>query len=304
MIRGRVKPSPRPPGCRGAAASRSIPTPARSRWERGSNGLGGGLGPPPDPRVAAARRLPGRFPTDTSPCQLARGEGGETDRGRAWPSPGPPGCRCAGASQPILPPVSSPTRVPPAEGERGDVGGSGPHRRRGSCDPATRDKRAMLKEAEHLGPKGSPRPGVAHPLPRRFSCGPRKLPRQRGPVPWLGSPERLTPGPPPKGHPLRSGGSTDRGRCPSGSGRAAATRGSGGGLGPPPDQFLPLSHRDGRGGLGGEGGPGREVRMPLPNGHFPLPWEKRALERGTAEPSPRLPGCRSAAVSLAATKAP
>ena len=53
----------------------------------------------------------------------------------------------------------------------------------------------------------------------------------------------LTPQPP---LPWRS----DRGRYPSGSGRAAAIRGSGGGLGPPPDQFLPLSHRDGRGGWG------------------------------------------------------
>ena len=39
----------------------------------------------------------------------------------------------------------------------------------------------------------------------------------------------------------------DRGRCPSGSSRAAATGGSGGGLGPPPIHLLPLSRRRGEG---------------------------------------------------------
>ena len=33
-----------------------------------------------------------------------------------------------------------------------------------------------------------------------------------------------------------------------------------GGLGPPPDQLLPLSHRNGSGGWGGEGVPGKPDR--------------------------------------------
>ena len=81
----------------------SPPSP-RSRGGRGGGHESGeGQALPRTPRVAAARRLPSRFPTDTSPCQLARGEGEHVMRGRAEPRYAPPGCRGAAASRWQLP---------------------------------------------------------------------------------------------------------------------------------------------------------------------------------------------------------
>ena len=132
LIWGRAKPSPRPPDCRCAAASRWIPTPVRSPWERGL----GGEGAPEHPAARHGRR----FKTDASPCQPPQSEkglGGEgvparppatsqcrlrpqnlplsardgregkhVIRGRGWLSPKPPGCRCAAASRRLPDPRS------------------------------------------------------------------------------------------------------------------------------------------------------------------------------------------------------
>ena len=126
MNRERAKPSPGPPGCRCAAASPSISNgylplsdgdrrggasdlgepsspqgpglPRRGRFradassfslrgERGRNQSGGGLGPPPEPRIAAARRLPDGYLPLPAP---AGGEGEQLTRGGPSPS-GPPG---------------------------------------------------------------------------------------------------------------------------------------------------------------------------------------------------------------------
>ena len=70
----------------------------------------------------------------------------------------------------------------------------------------------------------------------------------------------------------------DRGRYPLGSRRAAATRGSGGGLGPPPSRFLPLFHRHGRG-----GGIDREADASRQSGGS---GEGLALPRISCSPSP------------------
>ena len=90
LIRGRAKPSPGPPDCRGAAASRSIPTPVRSPWERGR----GVRAVPTSP----AARCGGRFRTDTYHCQPAHGERGARGEG----GPGAPGrsryCPCCAAT--------------------------------------------------------------------------------------------------------------------------------------------------------------------------------------------------------------
>ena len=103
------------------------------------------------------------------------------------------------------------------------------------------------------------------PRPRSFACGLR-MTRGRAPAP-VGSRGRARTARRPDGksrsalRPLLPWTPTlppqpDRGRYPSGSRRAAAIRGSGGGLGPPPDQLLPLSHRHGRGGWGVRAVPG------------------------------------------------
>ena len=82
----------------------------------------------------------------------------------------------------------------------------------------------------------------------------------------------------------------DRGRYRSGSGRATATRGSGGVLGPPPDQFLPLSHRDGGGELGCEGGPGSPAARH--ECHFRTDTSPRQMAMGEGETPLVRPGRR------------
>ena len=64
--------------------------------------------------VGPIARCGRRFPTDTSPCQMAAmGEGKKRARGRDKPSPAPPGCRGAVASQRI------PARASPCAGRGG-----------------------------------------------------------------------------------------------------------------------------------------------------------------------------------------
>ena len=93
-----------------------------------------------------------------------------------------------------------------------------------------------------------------------------------------------------------------RGRYPSGSGRAAATRGRGGGLGPPPSRLLPLSPRTlTRGGLRSEAAAASRGRV-LRGCLTPHPLSHRdgrggEICRGKAKPSPGPPGCRGAAAS-------
>ena len=88
---------------------------------------------------------------------------------------------------------------------------------------------------------------------------------------------------------------SDRGRSPMGSGRAAATRGSGGGLGPPPDHVLPLSHRDGRGGWGVRAAPvnpAARCGCHFRTDTYPCQaaaGEGEILARGRAKPSPAPP---------------
>ena len=83
LIRGRAKPSPGPPDCRGAAASRSMP-PLVSHGDGrgGATDSGEGLALPRTPGLP--RR--GRFPIETCPCQPFRWERGEKPApGRAKP---------------------------------------------------------------------------------------------------------------------------------------------------------------------------------------------------------------------------
>ena len=102
LIRGRAKPSPDPPNCRGAAASRRRPPPVRRRRERGRTRLRGGPSSPPDPPIAAARPLPAGH----LPQSAAAAEEGETlAQGRDKPSSGRPDCRCAATSRRRPPPV-------------------------------------------------------------------------------------------------------------------------------------------------------------------------------------------------------
>ena len=99
MNQGRAKPSPGPP----IAAARplagrfpAIASPCQPRRrERGAIEPGEGQALLPNPGLP----LGGRFPTETSPCQAAAGEREKVNRGRAWPSPGPPDCRGAAAFQ-------------------------------------------------------------------------------------------------------------------------------------------------------------------------------------------------------------
>ena len=84
----------------------------------------------------------------------------------------------------------------------------------------------------------------------------------------------------------------DRGRYSSGSRRAAAIRGIGGGHGPPPHQLLPLSHRDGRQGWGV-----RAARRARPRGAAAAAQPKPPLVRlrrerglgGEGVPQPQMP---------------
>ena len=112
LIWGRAKPSPGPPGCRGAAASRRRPHPV----SRG-DGRGGGLGPPPHPRVVATRPLPdGHLPRSDG-----EGRGGETCLGGAKSPQGP---RIAAARHL---PDEDPGGIPPCQPRR-----RGGRRRRGA----------------------------------------------------------------------------------------------------------------------------------------------------------------------------
>ena len=103
--RGRAKPSPGPPGCRGAAASQSLSNGylPRSDGEGRGGSIARGRVSPSDASVGLPRR--GGFPTDTSPCQSAVGEGEQL----VWWEPSPPeapNCRGTAASRSIPAPVS------------------------------------------------------------------------------------------------------------------------------------------------------------------------------------------------------
>ena len=142
--------------------------------------------------------------------------------------------------------------------------------------------------------RGRPHPQTSSP-PARADKGGR-----------LGSGTRASrpgaPGPPlpPAPSPMAT---ADRGRCPLESDcEAAAPRQPGGpGEGLALPRFMcspaPAAAGAGVGGEDGPGGPGRETRVPLPDGYLPLsasPWE-RGLggEGGPGEPRPRGAGAAS-----------
>ena len=97
----------------------------------------------------------GGFPIDTYPCQMAMGEGEKLAQGRAKPSPEPPGCRGATASQRTPPPVSPDPRIAAAASER--------------MPPPVRPIRAAGRGSapRPRGPSSAPRGRTSRRSPRR-----------------------------------------------------------------------------------------------------------------------------------------
>ena len=137
LARGRAKPSPGPPGCRGAAASRRTTPPVSHRDGRGG---ASDLGEPSSPQDPGLPRR-GRFPIDPCPCQPRRG--GARESGEGHDLSATPGCRGAAVCRSMPPPL-------PGPGERGLGGEGGPRRAR----PRSKGGRA--------GRTGAARTGVVH----------------------------------------------------------------------------------------------------------------------------------------------
>ena len=223
---------------------------------------------------------------------MAMGEGEILNRGRAKPSPRPPDCRCAAASQPIPPLVrwrwergsnwsggnqvppeapgcrgaaasrwdTSPCQIAMGEGAR-DLGGTWfpprPRGLRGGLAMGTSPCQIATGEGENLR-------GANHVLPHRRVAAARRLPDRnprssgcgggREELPW----GRARPALATISHPLPS--PPDKERCPSGGGRTAAIRGSRGRAKPSPDALAPPLPAYGL----TRGGPRRETAAPRP----------------------------------------
>ena len=237
---------PKTPNCRGAAASRRIPTLVRRR-ERRRNSLRGGPSPLPNPPLP--RR--GRFPTDTSPCQTAAGEGEPFARGRAEPSPGSitlPSRRGLTGDSTCWEAAAPANALPARPDERFREEAAAPRQPRGAGRAWLSPEPCSLLSHRKLTGEVSAGAGL------RWKAA---TPRQSGGPGGLALP-RCSCSPSPAA-------AADWGRYPSGSGRAAATRGVRGRAWPSPEPAtppLPPPRERGLGGEGGPGGPGREARWP------------------------------------------